>query len=209
MMTRYFKNEEKPQVVPTDEQAEDLREAPAAIPGETEADAEPKVDVPLTELPSPSRSWAPQTPPPFRTPCLPHGSASSDLQRPLHDLSSGRMRSSRSTSPLAARVTKKKRHHVGTEESPNKVSRKVHELQDISRALSKVLQDADPVANPAMAEPAAEVLQTQRISRSRSRAPQPPPSIQTTSLPHGGELSARRTASPCSISLRDSPFSKI
>ena len=81
MMTRYFKNEEKPQVVPTDEQAEDLREAPAAIPGETEADAEPKVDVPLTELPSPSRSWAPQTPPPFRTPCLPHGSASSDLQR--------------------------------------------------------------------------------------------------------------------------------
>ena len=61
MMTRYFKNEEKPQVVPTDEQAEDLGEAPAAIPGETEADAEPKVDVPLTELPSPSRSWAPQT----------------------------------------------------------------------------------------------------------------------------------------------------
>jgi hypothetical protein len=81
MMTRYLKNEEKPQVVPTDEQAEDLGEAPAAIPGETEADAEPKVDVPLTELPSPSRSWAPQTPPPFRTPCLPHGSASSDLQR--------------------------------------------------------------------------------------------------------------------------------
>ena len=64
---------------------------------------------------------------------------------------------------------------------------------------------------------AAEVLHTQRASRSQSRAPQTPTPTQTTSLPHGcvssdyslplHDFPDRRAANPCTTSHRHSPSS--